>query len=276
MSTCRVTILIDNAAAPGLASEHGLAVWIEAHGLRVLFDAGQTTACMDNARTLGVPVEAADAIVLSHGHYDHTGAMAHFLAHARAADAYLHPAATQPRFSVREQAVKDLRMPQETRAALAALPPARLHEVIAPWLLTDGIGLTGPIPRITPYEDPGGAFFLDATGARPDTIVDDQALWIHTPAGLVVCCGCCHAGLINTLTYIRAITGEPRLAAIIGGLHLRDASAHRMIATITAVRVFNPSRIIACHCTGELAIQTLDRALPGRVTSGYAGLTCAW
>jgi hypothetical protein len=67
-----VTVLIDNAAADNLQSEHGVSLWLEWGDKRVLFDTGQTDMILGNARTLGIHLESTDAIVLSHGHYDHT------------------------------------------------------------------------------------------------------------------------------------------------------------------------------------------------------------
>jgi len=266
-----VTILMDDVAAPGLAGEHGLALWIETDGLRILFDTGQSGAFVDNARALGMPLATATTLVLSHGHYDHTGGVAHALAHAPGMQVYAHPAVTQPRFSMRAGVAKDLQMPADARLALAQHPPARLHWVRQPTMLAPTVGLTGPIPRTTTGEDVGGPFFLDAAGTQPDMIEDDLALWIATPAGVVVCCGCCHAGVINTLRYIGRLAGTTRSAGIIGGLHLLHADAPRMAATIAALRAHAPQQIIAGHCTGAPAVQALRHAFPGRVTGAGTG-----
>ncbi len=272
---CVVTVLIDNAAAPGLASEHGLALWIEAHGTRLLFDTGQSAACLENARTLGVPVETADALVLSHGHYDHTGGLASVLELVPDVPILAHPRVAEQRYSIREGQAKDLRMPDSARNAVEHLPPTQWHSITAPHMLAKGVGITGPIPRVTSFEDAGGPFFLDANGTQPDLIEDDQALWIHTPAGLIICCGCCHAGLINTLQYVCRVAGDVRIAALIGGLHLLHANNERLAATLAALRTYDPARIIPCHCTGEAAVHELQAAVPGRVTPGYAGLRYA-
>jgi 7,8-dihydropterin-6-yl-methyl-4-(beta-D-ribofuranosyl)aminobenzene 5'-phosphate synthase len=262
---------MDNAAAPGLAGEHGLALWIEAHGRRVIFDTGQSAACVENAQTLHVPLTTADALVLSHGHYDHTGGVARVLACAPQVPVYAHPSVTQPRFSMHAGVAKDLRMPASARRAIAGLSPAQFHAVTAPLMLADGLGLTGPIPRTTTFEDVGGPFFLDAAGTQPDMIEDDLALWIATPVGVVVCCGCCHAGLINTLQYICRVTHTTRIAAIIGGLHLVNANNERLAATMAALQTYNPAAIVPLHCTGAAAVAALQAARPGRVTPGYAG-----
>jgi len=262
---------MDNVAAPGLAGEHGLALWIETAGLRILFDTGQSGAFAANARALGMPLATADMLVLSHGHYDHTGGVAHALAHAPGMHVYAHPAVTQPRFSMHAGVAKDLQMPADARLALAQQQPARRHWVCQPTMLAPTVGLTGPIPRTTAFEDVGGPFFLGAAGTQPDMIEDDLALWIATPAGVVICCGCCHAGLINTLHCIGRLAGTTRIAGIIGGLHLLHADAARMAATIAAVHAAAPQCIIACHCTGAHAVQALQHALPGRVTAASAG-----
>jgi len=270
-----VTALIDNAAAPGLASEHGLALWIEAHGIRVLFDTGQSAACLENARALGVPIETADALVLSHGHYDHTGGLARVLELVPDVPVFAHPCVTKERYSIREGHAKDLRMPESARNAFEHLPPTQRHSITAPHMLAKGVGITGPVPRVTSFEDAGGPFFLDAGGARPDVIEDDQSMWIDTPEGIVMCCGCCHAGLINTVQYVCRLAGDARIAALMGGFHLLHANNERLAATLAALRRYNPAQIIPCHCTGEAAVNELQAAFRGRVTPGYAGLRYA-
>ena len=78
MEIAKVNILVDNNAKTGLASEHGFSVWIEVSGKRILFDAGQGPAFSYNVEKLGIPLSTTDIMVLSHGHYDHTGGGAAF------------------------------------------------------------------------------------------------------------------------------------------------------------------------------------------------------
>jgi 7,8-dihydropterin-6-yl-methyl-4-(beta-D-ribofuranosyl)aminobenzene 5'-phosphate synthase len=73
MGGTRVVLVVDNKAADGLIAEHGFAAWIEAGGRRILFDAGQGPALEHNSRALGIDVGSCQVLVLSHGHYDHTG-----------------------------------------------------------------------------------------------------------------------------------------------------------------------------------------------------------
>ena len=157
--------------------------------------------------------------------------------------------------------------------ALEKSPPERLHPVQRPVMLSDRIGLTGPIPRVTGFEDTGGPFFLDPEGESPDPIEDDLALWIRTDDGLVVCAGCSHAGIVNTLDYVRGLAGGARVRAVIGGLHLLEASSQRMDRTIAALRLLEPDFLVPCHCTGEKAVAALKEAFGERVSPGAAGMT---
>lgn len=272
MSEAAMTILVDNNAGFGCTGEHGFALWIETGGKSLLLDTGQGGALAGNANALGVDLGAAEALILSHGHYDHTGAIPLVLGAAPEAFVYCHPGVTEPRYSIRDGQARDIRMPMPSMRSLNALPPDRLRWSSEPVRLGPGCGLSGTIPRRTDFEDAGGPFFFDPHGHRPDPIADDLALWLATDKGLVVCVGCCHAGLINTLTHLRAVTGEERITAIIGGLHLGSASRERLDKTVQALREMKPGLVVPCHCTGEDAIAHLRDHLDCPVRTGYAGM----
>lgn len=140
-------------------------------------------------------------------------------------------------------------------------------------MLTETVGVTGPIPRLASYEDTGGPFYVDPQGVRPDLLEDDLALWIQTDKGLVVCMGCAHAGLVNTLHHIRDVTEGQRIRAVIGGFHLLTAGHERMTRSVAALRLLDPDMLVPCHCTGESAVASLCDALGERVSSGLAGAT---
>lgn len=270
--TIEITLLVDNVAhRPGLLAEHGLSFWVRAGGRQFLFDLGQSDAFFSNAEALNIHVKDADAVVLSHGHYDHTGGLKRFCDFENDVPVYLHPAALQRRYS-RQSAPphKDIGMPPEVCAALTS----GRHPLVyteAPTQIFPQVWVTGPIPRRTLYESVGGAFYLDAACERTDRIEDDQAIWIETAAGMVVLLGCAHSGVINTLDYIAELTGVSRFSAVIGGMHLNKARADRLSETLKGLKRHNCEIIAPCHCTGEAAMALIETDMPGTVVKCGAG-----
>ncbi len=272
----KITILVDNTAAEGLMTEHGLSVWIEVSGRHVLFDTGQGGVLRNNAEKLSIPLHTTDSLVLSHGHYDHTGAVPYVLERAPDTHVYCHPVVNSSRYSIRDGSSRSIGMPGAAKVAIESLSTNKVHWTTQPVEMFPGVGITGPIPRITDYEDTGGPFFIDVDGKLVDTIDDDLALWIHTNLGLVVVVGCCHSGLINTLSYVRRLSGTSRIHAVIGGFHLLAASDKRLDNTVNELSDLGSNIFVPCHCTGERAMDVFQKAFGDRVLLGRAGATYAF
>jgi 7,8-dihydropterin-6-yl-methyl-4-(beta-D-ribofuranosyl)aminobenzene 5'-phosphate synthase len=269
-----ITVLVDDQAGTGLRAEHGLALWIVVGEKRILLDTGQGAALVLNARQLGVPLEETDIVVLSHGHYDHTGGLTDVLALAPKARLVLHPDASATRYSVApSRTPKGVGMPEKVCTLIDEMDDERVMHSRDAIAAAPFVGVTGPIVRRTSFEHTSGPFFLDEAGQRPDPIVDDQALWIATPKGLIVCVGCCHAGLVNTLDQVRRLSGTLEIRAVIGGLHLMHADSERLRQTIEALRAVGPDLLVPCHCTGSRAVARLQEALGGRVAPCRSGAT---
>ncbi len=276
MDIIKITVVVENTAPPeDLIAEHGLSLWIETPSAKILFDTGQGEAFPHNAVALNIPLEHTDAIVLSHGHYDHTGGLPHALQRAPNAKIFMHPEAFAPRFSLRDTIMRAINMPYPAEGALKS-HPENIVCTSGPAEIAPGVHVTGEIPRRNNYEDAGGHFFLDKIGVRPDPIPDDQALWLDTPKGTVVVLGCAHAGVVNTLEYISELSGSSEYIAVIGGMHLARATATRLEKTAEALERFNVKQIAACHCTGANALEFLSQRLPGRVIPCAAGTSLAF
>jgi 7,8-dihydropterin-6-yl-methyl-4-(beta-D-ribofuranosyl)aminobenzene 5'-phosphate synthase len=261
--TIVVTVLVENSVrGRGLRAEHGLALHVQAGSDSLLFDTGQSDLVVENARQLGVDLSRLCAVVLSHGHYDHAGGLRAVRELAPRARLYAHPAAFVPRFA---------RHPDKTTRAVGIDEPGldaiRVHG--SPLQGTPGATevlkrffLTGEIPRETDFEDVGGAFVLDEAGVRPDPIADDQALFFDTWEGLVVLLGCAHAGLVNTLRRVRQLAPDRPIHAVLGGMHLGEASPGRMEHTVEALRELGVSCLGPAHCTGAAATARLWHEFP--------------
>ena len=273
LNTIEITLVVENETPPDLIAEHGFAAWIETGGECFLFDTGQGTALEHNARALGIDLGQAATLILSHGHYDHTGGIPVFLAANAHAPVIFGKDAMTDRYSCHpEQAPRKIGIIPGVLQELKGLPAERRIEIDTPRYLRPGIGVTGPVPRITPFEDTGGPFYLDENRIQADLINDDLSLWFETTEGLVILTGCCHSGLINTVGYIRRITGIERVHGIIGGLHLLNSGEERLQATLQFLADCRPDFLIPCHCTGAHVAERLQREFgEGIVKPGWAG-----
>jgi 7,8-dihydropterin-6-yl-methyl-4-(beta-D-ribofuranosyl)aminobenzene 5'-phosphate synthase len=270
--TLSLTTLVENSVhVRGLRAEHGLSFHLQCSGRSLLFDTGQSDLLLANADALGVDLSRLDAIVLSHGHYDHTGGLPAAWTRAPQAKLFLHPAATEPKFSA--NAAGPARPAGMTDSSLAAI--RETGEAVTwtrqPTEVLPAVFATGEIPRKTSFEDTGGRFFLDEAATQPDPLVDDQALFFDTAEGLVVVLGCAHAGVVNTLRHIRQLTHGQRIHTLIGGMHLLTADAIRLNATVQALRELEVARLVPAHCTGFAAAARLWAEFPGRCQSGGVG-----
>ena len=268
----RVTTLVENSVnTRDLQAEHGLAFHIQAGSRCLLFDTGQTDLFLRNARQLCLDLKTVDAIVLSHGHYDHTGGLKRAREEAPNARLFLHPSAASAKFSA--NADGRIRTVGMAETSLRAVHEAGDSVVwtTKPTEVLEGIFVTGEIPRQNGFEDTGGRFFLDEACAQPDPLMDDQALFFDTPEGLVVILGCGHAGVVNTLEYIQHITNGRPIYALLGGMHLLTAGPERMAKTIETFRRLKIQRIAPAHCTGISAVAQLWAAFPGRCSPCAVG-----
>ncbi len=271
-----ITLIVDNEAPPALVAEHGFAAWIDNGEECFLFDTGQGAALIPNAAALDIDLARARALILSHGHYDHTGAVLAFLAVNPDAPVIHARDATISRFSCRpdEQPPRQIGMAEEVQQALRGLPPERRIVLNGPRYLRPGIGITGPVPRESTFEDTGGPFYLDPDKAKSDPITDDLSLWFETGDGLVILTGCCHSGLVNTIRHVRQISGITRIHGIIGGLHLLNAGPERVQATLEFLHECTPDFLLPCHCTGTHIVDRLREEFGDTIVkAGGAGQT---
>ena len=267
----RITTLVENTVfTVGLRAEHGLALHLQFGPHRVLFDTGQTDLLLPNAQALGLDLRDLDVIVLSHGHYDHCGGLPAVWRQAPRCRLWLHPAAVETKYSVSTRGSGRLvGMSAEAREIAGAR--ARTVWIRGPTEVVPGLFVTGEIPRETGFEDVGGRFFLDAAGQRPDPLLDDQALFFESREGVVVLLGCAHAGVVNTLRHIEAITGRKPWRAVLGGLHLLHASTDRLDATVEALREWDVPLLVPAHCTGWPATARLWTSFPGHCATAGVG-----
>ena len=254
----RITTLSENTAGLGsFLGEWGLSILVETEEMNVLLDTGQSISAVHNADILGIDLGQVDKIVLSHGHFDHTGGLRQVLGRMRKeVEIIAHPDMWQAKYSRRGDVGGYIGIPF-AREELEGLG-ANFKLTPEPVRLTDNIMTTGEIPMVTEFEEiDAGLVVKEGTGFKPDKVLDDRALIINTGAGLVVVLGCAHRGIINTLYYARQLTGVKPIHMVLGGCHLISATEERIWLTIAALKELGVERLGVSHCTGMPAAMVM-------------------
>ncbi|WP_028581015.1 MBL fold metallo-hydrolase [Desulfogranum japonicum] len=246
------TILCENSVADsrGLIGEHGWSVLIETPDRRLLFDTGQGMGLLHNSRKLGKDLQHLDAIILSHGHYDHTSGLPAVLEQTGVIDVYGHPDMFITRYWDQEDGSREIGI-RYRREYLESLG-MQLQPISEFTEIFDGVYLTGEVPRTTSFEvpDPHMKQRLEDGSLQQDQLRDDLSMVIRGEKGLVVVLGCAHAGLINILRHVQKnLPGEP-IYSVFGGTHLGFGDADQFQQTLEALESFNIEQIGAAHCTG--------------------------
>lgn len=272
----KVTVVMDNMAATGAAmpfvAEHGLSLLIEIHGRKVLMDTGQTGNVVGNLSLLNIHPRQIDAIVLSHGHYDHTGGLAEFLRHRGAAiSVYAHPSIFQERYSRKgeERRFAGLPFPKAYLTGLGA--EWRLHE--EPFEILPGLWFSGSIPRQAEFEqgDPRLILLDEHEHCCQDSISDDSVLFYKEGDSLTVISGCAHSGFVNIVTYGRRLTGAVKLKGWIGGTHLGPVSQEQKSKSLDFIRSLDIDFLAANHCTGFEVMCMLRQMLGEKFIPAFVG-----
>ncbi|MCD8367391.1 MAG: MBL fold metallo-hydrolase [Clostridiales bacterium] len=271
-----VTVLIENTSDGGLACEHGLSLFIEYAGMRILLDAGSTDAFCRNADALGIPLTGLDAYVLSHGHYDHSGGFAELFNREPAARVYAQKGALDTYLSA-AGGIHEISVPQQVASHRDR------------FILIDGIRALFPRVVLVPHSTQG----LDRIGARsglykrqasqvvPDDFAHEQSLVLDTPHGLVVFNSCSHAGAATILREAKEACGQKQVLAYVGGLHMKGKRDGKEICTFSDAEVDalcdvfrreGVQQIYTGHCTGISGLEALRSRLGDRIHRLTTGL----
>lgn len=275
--------LIAGDGFSAIVAEHGFSAKLEmkcgTNQGTVLYDTGiSPDGTRHNMEALGIDINQMQAIVLSHGHMDHTGGLPALLDKMSIPPIPLvvHPDALLERKIVRPDGYEE----QTTAPRLTEQQLSKVHlqKHTEPTLLADNMLLvSGEIERTTSFETgfPFNYTKYDGQWQHDPLIKDDQCVIVRLRGkGLVVVSGCCHAGVVNTVRYAQKLTGCDQVYAVLGGFHLTGNIFDKIIPdTLDALREINPKYLIPGHCTGWSAINQIIQTMPEKYIPSCVGTT---
>lgn len=258
----RIVVLNDNRCDnDNYEFEHGISLFIECYEKKVLFDCGQTDIFMKNSKKLNINLNELDAIILSHGDYDHGNGLKYLNVKT---DLICHPDFMLTRISRRTGNNNGL---NQTKKELAK--EFNLIESRKPFYINDEIIFLGQIERNNNFEKGQNLPAFDENGEIYQHL-DDSGLVIKTENGLIVISGCSHSGICNTVEYAKKITNENRILAVMGGFHLKEVN-ECTIKTIDYMKQNNVQKVYLAHCTSDEVCQEFEKRIPYKVKTMKVG-----
>jgi|WetSurMetagenome_2_1015567.scaffolds.fasta_scaffold448455_1 7,8-dihydropterin-6-yl-methyl-4-(beta-D-ribofuranosyl)aminobenzene 5'-phosphate synthase len=262
----RIITLIENLVyKQGLFAEHGLSFYLETGHKKILFDTGQSGNFLTNAKALGIDISEIDSVIISHGHYDHTGGLYPFLKVNHKATVYIKKEAFKPKFHGTEKFIGIAYDP--------LLLDGRIEYVNGITEIDKDIFIMSDIP-IKNLLDTNFHHFKISTphGFENDEFNDELFLAIRRSNELSVISSCSHRGITNI---IDAAISHFRLSVnlVIGGFHIRNCGADQLEAITMYLERFSAKSIGICHCTGVEKYAELVCHFKTRVFYNHTGYT---
>jgi 7,8-dihydropterin-6-yl-methyl-4-(beta-D-ribofuranosyl)aminobenzene 5'-phosphate synthase len=278
---CPAAVMEGGQAPDALLAEHGFSVLVTvAKGgreHRFLFDAGTSPdGVTHNMRHLGIDPTSIEAIICSHGHFDHTTGLDGLI---RTLGRVNMPVLIHPHFWRRRRIALPGREPMEipttSRRALTEAGFDIIEERQPSFLFGRSVLITGEVARTTGYEPgfPPQQAWLDERWQPDPLVLDDQALIVNVSGrGLVVITGCGHAGMVNIARYARRLCGGEPLYALLGGFHLNGPIFEPLIPRVLdELAAINPGVLVPAHCTGWRAQHAMSARFPAAFVPNSVG-----
>ncbi|RCX17902.1 7,8-dihydropterin-6-yl-methyl-4-(beta-D-ribofuranosyl)aminobenzene 5'-phosphate synthase [Anaerobacterium chartisolvens] len=250
----RLKVLAENRAKKrGILGEHGLSLLVETDNFKVLFDAGQTDVFSLNADMESIDLSLADALVISHGHYDHTGGVPEFCMINHKAPIYIHPDAFCERYNAVQgkPAGNCIGIPWSCQDR--DMFKNRLVYVKEPVRIHKDILLSGEIPQ---SQDRQSLNFIKRNisgGYEADMVTDEQFMIVNGSEGIFIFVGCSHPGVLNCVAYAKYLFPDTNICGLIGGMHIEKYNTDQLDEIVAGLKSAGIEKIAPMHCSGVLS-----------------------
>ena len=263
-----ITTVVENTSITDqLGSEHGLSLYIETNGHKLLFDVGASHLFLDNAQKLGIDIAQMEFLIISHGHYDHGGGLGMFLQENKAAQVFAHYLAFHDYYALRpngdwEFVGLDKHLKKHKQIKLTA------DEMI----VCGGVELFAGVAHKSPLPSSNNNLYMgkiEDMNLQKDNFAHEQNLIIREDGLSLLVTGCAHNGIVNILEHFYQMKGYMP-DYVIGGLHLYNRTAKesedpKIIDSLGAYLLSTKAKYYTCHCTGKEPYQRLKSIMGERI-----------
>lgn len=270
----KITTLIENNLGnkEDLDTEHGLSVYIEVDGKNILFDTGQSGNFIDNAEKLDIDLKNLDYVIISHGHYDHSGGLERLIKDINPdIELYLGHGFFNKKYSlIGDDDYDYIGNPfDESFLKDNNIPTKYINEDI--FNITENLLVFTNFNRDEEYENTNQTMYLKEDGEyKKDMFLEEVSLGLKTNKGLFVIVGCAHPGIVNILDTIIQRTNMD-IHGLIGGIHLIKEDEEKINKIIQYLKEKDIKLVGACHCTGKQGETMLSQQLEENFINNNTG-----